>query len=578
MSEHIAPSTRLISYNADGEALEFFFPFIVWDKNGIDVFINDVLQEKDTYELRGLGEFAGGSVIFKPAPEKDGVVSIAGNTTRERAVDYNQYVSLTASSMNLDANYQEAQIQENTTSIKRALLAAVSDGVPDSSLMLPSLEDRKNSYLGFDEEGAPIALGSASNVVSGLQGTGSTPHGVMIWSDASGLQSADSKRVFGEPNGAATLDSTGVVPDAQLPERGHAITSDGKAREYRKILNLSDEFVVSNDDTSTNVRLGLVINTLGTGMPTVKNYDGHGVFNTHSLLAGPNVGIKEQEDGTLVISAAASTEKRYVYTFTADTWTDDLQIIIPPELHGLGEQGDLLAAVRDDAGNQVFCDVNVSSLGVVTITTDVRFGGSLIIYGAVTWNEVLLVNPMVSSGDIIIGGSNGQPVRLPIGEYEQVICVQNDGMPGYRTLGTAAWKDINQPSGLPVLDDNNELPVEFLPYSTMTYKGTFGSAASSTGGDLPASDVLDGDVYCEYFSSVAEISFNIGDQALFDGTNWVKISSSGMINPMITQGDIIIGGVNGAPERLACPISEGQYSLCSTITSSGTAITWQQAK
>jgi len=84
-------------------------------------------------------------------------------------------------------------------------------------------------------------------------------------------------------------------------------------------------------------------------------------------------------------------------------------------------------------------------------------------------------------------------------------------------------------NGYPPLDATGKIPASFLPTSTIEYKGSFGSASSTTGGDLPAS-ANTGDLYiCDednFVSAVAGETFNTGDKALFDGTDWNKINNN----------------------------------------------------
>jgi hypothetical protein len=91
-------------------------------------------------------------VEFSSPLPADTRVTILGTTPPERAVDYNNYVTLKAAAMNLDANYQEAQIQENSRQLKRALLTPPTDGIPENPMTLPPEGERKNSYLAFDGE------------------------------------------------------------------------------------------------------------------------------------------------------------------------------------------------------------------------------------------------------------------------------------------------------------------------------------------------------------------------------------------------------------------------------------------
>jgi len=84
-------------------------------------------------------------------------------------------------------------------------------------------------------------------------------------------------------------------------------------------------------------------------------------------------------------------------------------------------------------------------------------------------------------------------------------------------------------NGYPPLDATGKIPASFLPTSTIEYKGSFGSASSTTGGDLPAS-ANTGDLYiCDednFVSAVAGETFNTGDKALFDGVDWNKIDNN----------------------------------------------------
>jgi hypothetical protein len=157
--QHINPSARIIGHIANGLTGVFSYNFVAWTEDGLEVYLNGVLQLTTSYTVSGVGEFNGGTVALHSIPESGTIVTIVGDTPRKQATDYNQYVTLTVNSMNLDANFQETQIQETTTLAKRALLAPVSDGVPEYAMVLPDKDERKDSYLAFDEQGYPIARG-----------------------------------------------------------------------------------------------------------------------------------------------------------------------------------------------------------------------------------------------------------------------------------------------------------------------------------------------------------------------------------------------------------------------------------
>lgn len=572
MSEHINPSSRGVSYTANGNTKEFTCPFIVWAKDGVDVYLDGIKQLSTEYEIEGVGNANGCEITFKEAPADGAIVTFIGNTSRERAVDYNQYVTLTAKSMNLDADYQETQIQENTAALKRTILTPVEDGFREESLILPGLEERKNAYLAFDEEGNPMAMGDSQNVVAGLQGTGSTPDAVMVWDGNSGLQAADSGRVFGMPDGAATLGSDGKVPDDQLPERGHKITNAGNPVGYRKTMDFSNEFKVFTGGDAVKVTTNLHTANVGEGVGVLQPYGGEGEIKGSRIKAGVGIGVRELLDHSVEITGSQSYSRAYKMQFTANDWNDQGRIVVTPDMHGLGVCDNYLVSVKDTDGFIVCCTVHVSSDGVITFVTDTPFSGKLMICGEVICNEALLSNPMIDDGDLIVGGELGKPERLPLGELDQVLTVGEYGALQYKTLGDVAWKNGNQPYGVPLLDADGTIPPEYLPFSTMTYKGTFGSLYSTTGGDLPTEGIHSGDMYvCDsaFGSTVVTAVFQVGDQAIYNGEKWERLPSSGMVNPMINPGEMIIGGIGGVPERLPSPKGKGTYILNYNIDDEG---------
>jgi hypothetical protein len=369
---HILPSDRIISYIASGTVTSYSFNFIVWEKGGIAVYLDDDVVDTRDYEVNNLGDFSGGTVVFHDPPQAGKRVTIMGDTPRQRAADYSPYIVPTSHAMNIDHDFQEAQIQENTRQLKRALLTPPTDGVPEISMTLPPEEERKNSYLAFDGDGKPIAIGDSANLVKGMRDEGTTPDAVMLWKDNTGLQAADSHRVFGAPSGAATLNSDGVVPDDQLPPRGHSISNNSTPVPYRKVLNFSDEFVVANSDTSTNVSTAIHVTELGTGVAPVKSYAGHGELVARTLVGNDNIALRVGAQGEIEISSSYAP-KEYVYNFLSDTWDGNDQIIIPPAQHGLGEDGYLIVAIRAASGDDVVCNVNVSTDGIVTLSTHSDF-------------------------------------------------------------------------------------------------------------------------------------------------------------------------------------------------------------
>jgi hypothetical protein len=479
---HLAESLRITAFAGDGSIKTFPIPFPVWDETGVGVFISGVFISPSAYTLQLLGEIGGAQITFFEAPVKGSKIVIAGTTARERKVDYNEYATLKAVSMNLDENYQEVQIQENTRDIFRSLKTPLSDGVPDYSMEIPPADERANGYLAFDDEGKPIIYGKAGGYVHGLPDGGSTANDIMVWADNTGLQAADSGRQFGAPNGAATLDGSGRLALAELPQ--------------------------------------FSVTPLGQGVDVVSGFFGQTNIRARRVSAGTGAIVTEGADGSVKISLD-NTYLMYYYTFTVATWGTQRQIVISSDSHGLGANDRVLATVRDSDGNEVECNVNVSSTGTVTLCTDKPFSGSVRLYGSYSASAAGLPNPMDATGDIIYSVDRfGTPTRLGIGEEGNVLGVSEDGIPQWTQLGTASLLDAGVPNGVPVMDRDGLILATNLPFNTMTYKGTFG-----VDNDLPDAGSLDGDIWiCNsdepYHSAVAGKTFGPGEWAVYNGAEW----------------------------------------------------------
>ena len=129
----------------------------------------------------------------------------------------------------------------------------------------------------------------------------------------------------------------------------------------------------------------------------------------------------------------------------------------------------------------------------------------------ITWASVPggFTNPMTTLGDIIVGASGGTPARLGVGVNGQSLTA-NDG-----ATDGILWSAVNLASSNAV---TGNLPVGHLNSGT--------GATSAT-----------------YWRG--------------DGT-WH--TPTGFANPMTTQGDMIVAGVNGAAERVAAG-NNGQYLI-----------------
>ena len=118
-------------------------------------------------------------------------------------------------------------------------------------------------------------------------------------------------------------------------------------------------------------------------------------------------------------------------------------------------------------------------------------------------------------------------------------------------------------NGYPPLDATGKIPASFLPTSTIEYKGSFGSASSTTGGDLPAI-ANTGDLYiCDednFVSAVAGETFNTGDKALFDGTDWNKINNNESVSSVFGRlGNVVAQSGDYNPASLLATAQRRGY-------------------
>ena len=123
-------------------------------------------------------------------------------------------------------------------------------------------------------------------------------------------------------------------------------------------------------------------------------------------------------------------------------------------------------------------------------------------------------------------------------------------------------------NGIAELDGNGLVPADQLPISVMDFKGTFGSAGSTTGGDLPSTGLSAGDVYISdedgFASTEAGQTFDLGDWALYNGTTWNKIDNTDAVTS--------VNGATGAVVLGTDNINEGSTNLYYTDTRARAAL------
>ena len=132
-------------------------------------------------------------------------------------------------------------------------------------------------------------------------------------------------------------------------------------------------------------------------------------------------------------------------------------------------------------------------------------------------------NPMTAIGDMIVGGTDGDPQRLGIGANDQIFSVYS---------GSPKWRSILNGTGISLDTASNYIKI---------------SADTQTGDHKV---VVDGnDTSPGYLASKITAGSNV---TITNNGTAIEISSidTGMLNPMTTAGDLIVGGASGAPNRI----------------------------
>lgn len=110
----------VVHYIADGIVKEFYYNYLTFESDDVDVYIGEILQ-MDGYQVV-LGTDGGGKVIFAVAPAKDKTVTIIRNLEIKRTSNFQENGALRAKVINHELDYQVASIQQLEEKIGRTVV------------------------------------------------------------------------------------------------------------------------------------------------------------------------------------------------------------------------------------------------------------------------------------------------------------------------------------------------------------------------------------------------------------------------------------------------------------------------
>lgn len=122
MAEHIQVQDIVprIQYTADGINKTFETPFIIFNEDALDVYLN---EEKVTegYTIQ-LDDEMRGQIIFDEAPSSGTLITLTRHLTIARTSDFQEGGSLRANTLNYELDYQTACLQELADNINRSMV------------------------------------------------------------------------------------------------------------------------------------------------------------------------------------------------------------------------------------------------------------------------------------------------------------------------------------------------------------------------------------------------------------------------------------------------------------------------
>ncbi|MFM2044459.1 MAG: hypothetical protein RLY86_3035 [Pseudomonadota bacterium] len=157
MTEHaVLPAvTPRVQFQADGQQAAFGFPFPVFEPGDLRVHLGAAPQDQG-FTVTGVGDPAGGTVIFDTAPPDGVVVTLTRALTIARRSDFLESGPFAARTLNDQLDRLTAVDQELAAALTGVLRYPETD-LPATPL-LPDRALRAGKLLGFDGTGNPVPV------------------------------------------------------------------------------------------------------------------------------------------------------------------------------------------------------------------------------------------------------------------------------------------------------------------------------------------------------------------------------------------------------------------------------------
>jgi len=156
----VAEQTRVDSHTGNGSSTNFAYGYRIFAETDLQVTIDGVLQTLTTdYTVNGANDAGGGSIDFVTAPINLSVVTISGELTYDRIIDYIENGVLRSQTVDDDFDKAIMLIQQLWRDIKRSIKIPIEE-TGDQEVSSTAAE-RANKILSFDATGLPVATSIA---------------------------------------------------------------------------------------------------------------------------------------------------------------------------------------------------------------------------------------------------------------------------------------------------------------------------------------------------------------------------------------------------------------------------------